>query len=358
MASTRTPFPTMLEDFDDDPRVSFSKSSATHILEDETGSEWEWHSRTSKWVPLMDEALAEQQRAAYRVEGVDDEEPAMDPGRKRKAVGEEMETAKKQKAEKPKERVNTAVYVTALPADVTQDELFKVFGRFGVIAEGIDDNLPRIKMYTNDEGNFNRDALIVYFRPESVQLAIDLLDDSDFRLGERGPKGTMRVNAADQNYKVQKDQPAKSEEAKKKGTPANRDRQKVIKKAEEMNRRLTDWDEDDVSVLPETSTRWDKVVILKHMFTLAEIEEDASLIDEIAEDTREECSNFGEVENVVLFDREPSGVISVRFANEKAAKACVRKMDGRAYERRYLEARLANGTERFQKGPMGKGEGE
>lgn len=114
-------------------------------------------------------------------------------------------------------------------------------------------------------------------------------------------------------------------------------------------RRLAEWDEDDVSVLPATSHRWDKVVILKHMFTLSEIEEDEELAEDIVEDTREECAKFGEVENVVLFDAEPEGVMSVRFANATAAKACVKKMDGRAYERRYLEARLANGTERFQK---------
>lgn len=116
-----------------------------------------------------------------------------------------------------------------------------------------------------------------------------------------------------------------------------------------MTSRLTEWDEDDVSVIPATSNRWDKVVILKHMFTLEEIEEDEDLIEEIEEDTREECSKFGEVENVVLFDAEPAGVITVRFANSTAAKACIKKMDGRAYERRYLEAKMANGTERFQK---------
>jgi len=49
-----------------------------------------------------------------------------------------------------------------------------------------------------------------------------MLDDSDFRLGVPGVNGKMRVKEADQNYK--------------KGTAANRDRQKVIKKAEEMNR--------------------------------------------------------------------------------------------------------------------------
>jgi len=63
-----------------------------------------------------------------------------------------------------------------------------------------------------------------------------MLDDSDFRLGVPGVNGKMRVKEADQNYKVQKDKPAASEQAKKKGTAANRDRQKVIKKAEEMNR--------------------------------------------------------------------------------------------------------------------------
>lgn len=45
---------------------------------------------------------------------------------------------------------------------------------------------------------------------------------------------------------------------------------------------------------------------------------------EIKEDIRDECSKLGEVTNVVLFDREPDGVASVRFANAEAAKACVR----------------------------------
>lgn len=45
---------------------------------------------------------------------------------------------------------------------------------------------------------------------------------------------------------------------------------------------------------------------------------------EIKEDIRDECSKLGEITNVVLFDREPDGVASVRFANPEAAKACVR----------------------------------
>ncbi len=42
--------------------------------------------------------------------------------------------------------------------------------------------------------------------------------------------------------------------------------------AKYVHSKLADWDDDDPSVLPETSSRWDKVVILKHMFTLDELE--------------------------------------------------------------------------------------
>lgn len=63
-----------------------------------------------------------------------------------------------------------------------------------------------------------------------------MLDETDFRLGETLPTGPMRVSEADQSFKAQKEQPLKSEQAKTKGTGANRDRQKVIKKNEEMNR--------------------------------------------------------------------------------------------------------------------------
>lgn len=39
-----------------------------------------------------------------------------------------------------------------------------------------------------------------------------------------------------------------------------------------LRSKLTDWDDDDPQTLQETSSKWDKVVILKHMFTLEELE--------------------------------------------------------------------------------------
>lgn len=71
---------------------------------------------------------------------------------------------KKHKSDEPKQpRANTAVYVTSLPDDVDEDELYDVFVKYGVIAEGIQDGKPRIKLYRDDEGNFKGDALIGMF---------------------------------------------------------------------------------------------------------------------------------------------------------------------------------------------------
>jgi HIV Tat-specific factor 1 len=55
----------------------------------------------------------------------------------------------------------------------------------------------------------------------------------------------------------------------------------------------------------EDNTSVDKtsrVVVLRRMFTLQELEEDTSLLLDLKDDVREECSTLGEVTNVVLYD--------------------------------------------------------
>jgi HIV Tat-specific factor 1 len=180
--------------------------------------------------------------------------------------------------------------------------------------------------------------MVVYFKPESVQLAIRLLDQSEFRLGDKGTM--MEVVEADYSYKRVKDtvieeqlgagggnngkDEAGSTADKAAKAKAASDKKKIIARTQAMNSRLADWDDDDPQVLPETSSRWDKVVILKYMFTLAELEEDPAAIMDIKHDVREECEKLGEVTNVVLYDKEEQGVMSVRFGNAASATACVR----------------------------------
>jgi HIV Tat-specific factor 1 len=220
-------------------------------------------------------------------------------------------------------------------------------------------------MYNDADGNFKGDALIVFFKPQSVDMAIMLLDDSEFRFNASGTtSGKMRVQAADSSYKktnYDADAGTKAADApagdRSGPTPAgnkrqDQDRQKIIKKTQKLDAKLADWDDDEPSnVYPETKnpSKWDKVVILTHMFTPEELEEDPAALLDIKEDIREECAKLGPVTNVVLYDLEEEGIVSVRFQTVEAAEACVARMHGRAFDGRTVEAYFATGREKFQK---------
>lgn len=266
--------------------------------------------------------------------------------------------SKKQRAPPPPKQ-NTAVYVTGLPLDVTTDEVHDLFSRKGgVIAEEIDSGAPRIKMYADSEGNFKGDALVVFFKPQSVEMAIMLLDDTYFRYTTSGiSEGRMRVQAADASYKkVQYDHEGaegenKVEKSENRPPKNQKDRQKIIKKTQKLDAKLADWSDDESPYANQArpTTKWDKTVILSHMFTLQELEEDPAALLEIKEDIRDECAKLGTVTNLVLFDLEPEGIVSIKFKDAESAQACLKLMHGRSFDGRVVEAFLATGKEKFKK---------
>ncbi|KAI9373082.1 hypothetical protein BJX61DRAFT_533477 [Aspergillus egyptiacus] len=332
-------FPQDPSEFDSDPRISFSKLDNKFILETEDGQEYSYDTILKRWIPTVDEDLLQQQQEAYKVQGVDENEQI--DQQKLREKRKQQGSAEEGDSQKPKkQRVNTAVFVTSIPLDAEFDEIRDVFSRCGVIAEEIDSGRPRIKMYTDDDGKFKGEVLIVYFRPESVNLAIQMLDDSDFRLGVTGPLGPMRVQPADFSFKSQQEAPTKT---------SMRDKKKIIKRTQKLNNKLADWDDDEPAALVDTNSRFEKVVILKHMFTLQELDEDPAAILDIKEDIREECSKLGEVTNVVLYDKEEDGVVSVRFSDPEAARNCVKLMNGRYFGGTAVEAYISDGKERFRK---------
>ena len=76
------------------------------------------------------------------------------------------------------------------------------------------------------------------------------------------------------------------------------------------SRKLEDWDSEDefgptlaaADKFSDQANKSGRVVVLKHMFTLDELEEDPSLLLDLKEDVREECATLGDVTNVVLYD--------------------------------------------------------
>jgi HIV Tat-specific factor 1 len=404
-------FPTNPDLFDQDDRISFSKLDGKYIAVQDDGTELEFDAQLRRWIPTVDEDEFAAHQRTYGGGDDDDDNYKADGGgaangsnqqrnsQKRKRQKEEAAQARKRQQQQQAPRQNTAIYVTGLPPDATADEVHEVFSRkCGVVAEEIDSGRPRIKLYTDADGRFKGDALVVFFKPQSVDMAIMLLDDTEFRYAADGTaSGRMRVQAADASYKkTQHDAAVESEGGAKggggapagNGGPAsssanknnhggggggdddnthhrprnNRDReqekQKIIKRTQKLDAKLADWDDDDVpsyAAQQQQQQQHDqpKTVILRHMFTLAELDEDPAALLDIKEDVRDECAKLGAVTNVVLYDGEPDGVVSVRFRDARAAAVCVDRMDGRAFDGRTVRAVFASGRERFRR--SGKG---
>jgi len=141
------------------------------------------------------------------------------------------------------------------------------------------------------------------------------------------------------------------------------DKKKATKRIVRMKNKLADWDSDDEFGPLKDSNKTSasvntRVVVLKHMFTLKELEEDATLLLELKEDVREECETLGEVTNVVLYDKEADGVMTVKFRDPVSAQACIIKMNGRYFDGRRVEARLYDGQERYQRSGTGNDDDE
>jgi HIV Tat-specific factor 1 len=177
-------------------------------------------------------------------------------------------------------------------------------------------------MYAREDGSFSGDALVVFYKEDSVVLALNLMDEAELRLGQ--PSTRMRVQKAEFQHKnsgngagANGDAPRKTVNKKKATKRIGKMQRSVLLTHPDLLRshslffrKLEDWDSEDEfgpSLAPtdkdnHAANKNARVVVLKHMFTLEELEEDASLLLDLKEDVRDECSTLGEVTNVVLYD--------------------------------------------------------
>ena len=62
---------------------------------------------------------------------------------------------------------------------------------------------------------------------------------------------------------------------------------------------------------------------------------------------------FGTITNVVIYDREPEGIITVKFRDADSATAFVDKCNGRSFAGRELDVSIAQDRPRFRKSGRG-----
>ena len=207
----------------------------------------------------------------------------------------------------------------------------------------------RIKMYADDKGEFNGEALIVYFKKDSVAMAINLQDDYPFRLGDESSK--TKVQEADMSYKKHTDGQVVKEKL------VRKDKKAAERHRAEMNRKLAEWSDDDDPAIAETyavpKNKWNKFAIIRKAFTLAELAEDDAAILDIKDDMRTAAEECGDVTKVVLFDKEPEGILTVRFRQFEQAEEFVKKVNGRGYSGQKLQVSLAEDRPKFKKSAKG-----
>uniref|UniRef100_A0A8C6RFF9 17S U2 SnRNP complex component HTATSF1 n=1 Tax=Nannospalax galili TaxID=1026970 RepID=A0A8C6RFF9_NANGA len=223
---------------------------------------------------------------------------------------------------------NTNVYVSGLPPDITVDEFIQLMSKFGIIMRDPQTEEFKVKLYKDNQGNLKGDGLCCYLKKESVELALKLLDEDEIR----GYK--LHVEVAKFQLKGEYDASKKKKKC------------KDYKKKLSLQQKQLDW-------RPErragpSRMRHERVVIIKNMFHPMDFEDDPLVLNEIREDLRVECSKFGQIKKLLLFDRHPDGVASVSFREPEEADYCIQTLDGRWFGGRQITAQAWDGTTDYQ----------
>ena len=246
-----------------------------------------------------------------------------------------MPPAKKRK--KPKFAAKNAkcwVYITGLPHDATEDEVAAFCSKVGILDLDPETQRPKVKVYRHKdgalEGQGKGDGSACYARPESVELALTVLDEAPFR-PERDLKGVVRV------------QRAKFEQ---RGDLVDGGRQRVStakrKVAQLAVRQAMDWDGGEYNGRLTGGMKGLRIVVLQPLFAPDEVTEEA--LESLQKEVHSDCEACGDVEKITAFASNPRGVVLVKFAQPSAASEAVKLWDGREFHGRTVKATFWDGV--------------
>ncbi|KAL6053740.1 HIV Tat-specific factor 1 [Balamuthia mandrillaris] len=320
-----------------------ASSSNPYFYTDAMGQQWAWDFTQQAWIPFVDNSLFEQQQAAYgaasstttTTKEVGSSSQAEEGGNKRKRNDKNQRSRnnRPKKASKPE---NTSIYITGLPQAYPGEddylspvEFSQFFSKCGIIKKDPETGEQKIKIYKDEYGRPKGDGLVTYFKRASVDLAITILDGTEIK-----PGFPVKVTEAKFEQRPTDNNANKKPAA----APAPFIKKKKKKKARINQEEALGWE--------DWETR--QHVILKHMFDPKEAEGDLTFYEDLRADIKEEVEKLGKVEVVTVFERNPEGVVAVKFAEAEAAAKCIEVMNGRWFAKRQISAEWYDGLTNYK----------
>jgi len=83
------------------------------------------------------------------------------------------------------------------------------------------------------------------------------------------------------------------------------------------------------------------------MFDPMEAKSDPNFYEDLRNDVEQECSKIGPVVSVKIMERNPEGVVAVKFSNAIAASKCIEVMNGRYFGGNKLSADFYDGYSNY-----------
>lgn len=244
---------------------------------------------------------------------------------------------RKKKAKFSAKNAKCWVYVTGLPYDTDEDELAKYFGRVGVLDLDPETQHPKIKLYrrrkgdsTGPEGSLKGDASICYARAESIDLALQFLDESYLRSDSKEKLRVQRAKFEQHGNKFEY-----------RGRISNAKR-KVAKLAALQ---AVGWDEGENGRITG-GKKGLCIIVLKGMFDLVELKNEGEdkVLTALEQELRKICEPLGDVEKITAFSKNPEGVIVVKFGKPTAASDAIAQYHGKMINGRRIDASFWDGV--------------
>ncbi|CAG4930663.1 unnamed protein product [Parnassius apollo] len=315
------------------PGRVYSYENDTHVYTEQDGSKFFWDEDKKAWIPKVDDDFLAYYQMSYGF--VDNSKDEKKEEAKKEEIQKKSENAGvKRKSEpqwfEPSDDKNTKVYVSNLPLDLTEEEFVNFMQKCGLVERDPSSQKMKVKLYMDKEQNcFKGDALCTYIKIESVDLALKLLDGSDFK----GNK--VKVERAQFQLKGEYNPALKPKKKKK----------KELEKIKKMQQKLFDWRPE--KFIGERS-KHERVVIVKNLFHPTDFDKEVQLILDYQQDLREECGKCGDVRKVVIYDRHPEGVAQITMKEPEQADAVVQLINGRWFGKRQITAEIWDGRTKYR----------